>query len=182
MKSETKTAEQIEFQELFERVEKLGFKAVDVTRKLGYSSRAAVSMILKGRTGVHESRLQTLRDWVVQLEEAKEKGENIEQKYGDLQMLNDRLEFLREKDPGRFESAKAVITSLHDHAVKGVSSTVASAAEQSQTAASAVARSESQSPSPKREAAAPTVRKRGPKRDAGSGSINKPAAPKQAPK
>jgi hypothetical protein len=71
VKSTVKTTEQIEFNDLFDVLENAGWTRAKVSRALDYSTGAAVTMILKGETGVSEFRLKKMRELVASLKTAE---------------------------------------------------------------------------------------------------------------
>lgn len=91
MKS-VKTPEQIEFNDLFVLLESAGWTRAQVSRALDYSSGAAVTMILKGKTGVSELRLKKMRELVDNIDKAKTHVAKIEATYLDeatMRQFND---------------------------------------------------------------------------------------------
>lgn len=91
------------------------------------------------------------------------------------------LDWLKRHDPKRYESAKVVIQSLRESAIKGVSSTVASVAAASVGAALAAAQPPHPKSPRKPAVAAPSDNRLKPTRGAGRQSNSQPATPKQAP-
>ncbi|MEI8289821.1 MAG: helix-turn-helix transcriptional regulator [Verrucomicrobiota bacterium] len=76
--SHFKTDEQVEFAELYSRLEARGLKAVDVARKLKITA-PAISMLRSGKNNPHPSTLEDLRKYVQEVysEPASHHGQSV---------------------------------------------------------------------------------------------------------
>jgi transcriptional regulator with XRE-family HTH domain len=106
-----KTAEQIEFAEIFERLEKaFNLSKADVARALRIE-RSYVSMLIKGQRTPHLRTLESMRELEKKML-AGRSSEIAEEGGSELNRLFIRLTKLERTDPVTFAGVKRVIESL----------------------------------------------------------------------
>jgi len=115
-----KTADQIEFAEIFERLKAATLNQSDVAREL-HISRAAVAMILNGDRNPRPATLAMMRDLEKKMAQANQRADESESELTSVEELHQRLDWLAEKDKPSLDVARRVIESLTP-AVKKISS------------------------------------------------------------
>lgn len=112
MNISTKTVEQIEFEEIFSRLEsEFKLSQAAVARAL-MVERGYVSMLLKGRRTPSTRTLADMRALEKRLRSAAPGSEPLKLESDDLPQLYERLAYMKKNDRPNFEVAKRVIESL----------------------------------------------------------------------
>jgi len=168
-------------QEFIALFELSGWSQAEAARQL-HLTRGGVNGIITGKASVSASTVELLRLKVALLGKPLDTAMQMRDSVPRCpDPASTDLDWLKRNDPKSYESAKVVIHSLRESSVKGVSSTVASAAVASQGAASLAARLPHPKSPRKPAVAAPSDNRLKPKRGAGRQSNFQPATPKQAP-
>jgi len=116
-----KTPEQIEFAEIFERLEKeFNTSKADVARALTIE-RSYVSMLIKGQRTPHLRTLQAMRDFEKRLRIGRDTAPAPGSPEEELNRLYQQLAALERNDKPNFEVAKKVIQSLAPPSLKPAS-------------------------------------------------------------
>jgi len=111
-KTIVKTPEQIEFAEIFERLERdFQISKADVARALTVE-RSYVSMLIKGQRTPHLRMLQAMRDFEKRLQAGRETAPPAVSDEDEVNRLYHQIVAMKQHDPSNFEVVKKVIETL----------------------------------------------------------------------
>jgi len=108
----TKTPEQAEIAEIFERLEKeFKMTKADIARELNLG-RGYIGYLVIGKRNPAPRTLEQFRELEARRKAARDHGQVTENTLGDLDHLYDRIAIMQKLDPPNFEVVKKVVESL----------------------------------------------------------------------
>ena len=179
MSKDLKNERQVRFADLVQRAKVIGFSPADISRAINLS-KPSISKILKGEQSPRLITIMALEGKVIELESARQRGEEIVRKAETEEDLLKKIEFLRETDPPAYQSVRSIVQALHERAANSSGADDAARAAVIGRQAGVVPPTKGSSRSPR--VVSPTDGKPAKASTAGRHSGAKPPPPKQAPK